>query len=270
MPSPMRALRGTTPARSRFRSSDASADRTDVGAPRTSTVGRALDKAVAIPSATIHAHVDAVRRRNPGATPEQIVRLLEREYLAVLTTAGGVTGAAAATPGLGTGVGLTLTVSDVAAFFGASAAFTFAVASVHGIEVTDTARRRALLLATILGDEGAATVGDLAGLGPVAFAGALLTRVPTPIVGRVNHTLTRRLVRRQLGRQSALAVGRLVPFGIGAAVGVVGARALGRTVVDGAWLAFGQAPEAFTTSVGTSEVLRTETDPDPTTPDASA
>ena len=90
-----------------------------------------------------------------------------------------MTGAAAAAPGIGTGIGITLTVSDVATFFGASAAFTFAVASVHGIEVTDTARRRALLLATILGEEGATTVGEMSGLGPVAFAGALLTRVPT-------------------------------------------------------------------------------------------
>lgn len=269
MPSPMRSPRTSTLGGARFRPSDTSVDRADVEAPHLSAVGRALDKAVTIPSATVHAHVDAVRRKNPDATPEQVVRLLEREYLAVLTTAGGVTGAAAATPGIGTGVGLTLTVSDVAAFFGASAAFTFAVASVHGIEVTDTARRRALLLATLLGDEGATTVGDLAGLGPVAFAGALLTRVPTPIVGRVNRTLTRRLVRRQLGRQSALAVGRLVPFGIGAVVGVVGARALGRTVVDGAWLAFGQAPEAFARPVDAPEAPPTVTDPGLTAPDPS-
>ena len=210
-----------------------------------SALTRALDKAVAIPSTTIHAHVASVRRKNPEASPERVVRLLEREYLAVLATAGGVTGAAAAAPAIGTGVGLSLTVSDIATFFGASAAFTFAVASVHGIEVTDTARRRALLLATILGEEGATTVGEMSGLGPVAFAGALLARVPTPIVGRVNATLTRRLVRRQLGKQSALALGRLAPFGIGAAVGILGARALGRTVVDGAWLAFGAAPESF-------------------------
>lgn len=214
-------------------------------APRTTFVETALDRAVAVPSATVHAHVDAVRRRNPGATPEQVVVLLEREYLRVIAAAGGVVGAAAAAPGVGTGLGVTLTVSDVATFFAASAAFTLAVASVHGIEVEDTPRRRALLLATILGDSGAAAVGEAAEIGSLTFARTLVTRVPTTTVKRVNKILTRRLVRKQVGKQSALALGRLAPFGIGAAIGVVGARALGHTVVDGARTAFGPAPATF-------------------------
>lgn len=69
--------------------------------------------------------------------------------------------------------------------------------------------------------------------------------MPTGTIRRVNTRLTRQLFRRQLARQSGLALGRLVPFGIGAVIGVTGARALGRTVVDGARRAFGPAPAAF-------------------------
>ncbi|HEY0217396.1 MAG TPA: hypothetical protein VGC57_13490 [Cellulomonas sp.] len=220
-------------------------------------VEAALDRAVTVPSATIHAHVAQVRRRHPEAGPQEVVALLEREYLLVVQGTGGAVGAAAATPAVGTGVALALTVGDVATFFGASAAFALAVASVHGIEVHDAERRRALLLATILGDAGVKAVADaeaMAGLRGVRIGRALLTRMPTTTIKRVNTRLTRQLFRRQLARQGGLAVGRLVPFGIGAVIGVTGARALGRTVVDGARKAFGPAPVEF---VGLVRVVET-------------
>ena len=81
----------------------------------------ALDKAVTIPSSVIRAHVDSVRRRNPYASPAQVIGILEREYLMVIGAAGGAVGAAAAFPAVGTGIGLALTASDVAPYFGSSA-----------------------------------------------------------------------------------------------------------------------------------------------------
>lgn len=208
-------------------------------------VEAALAKAVTIPSSTIHAHVDALRRRNPEATPEELVRLLEKEYLVVVAAAGGAVGAAAAAPAVGTGVALTLTASDVATFFGASAAFALAVASVHGIDVEDVERRRALLLATILGETGAKALGDAAEISTANAARVLLTRMPIATVKKVNSTLTRKLVRTQVTRHAGLAIGRLVPYGIGAVVGFTGARALGRTVIQGARAAFGPPPAHF-------------------------
>lgn len=210
-------------------------------------VEAALAKAVTIPSSTIHAHVDAVRRRNPEATPEQIVRLLEKEYLRVVQATGGAVGATAAAPAVGTGVALVLTASDVATFFGASAAFALAVASVHGIEVEDAERRRGLLLTTILGDAGGKIVAGGAELTSVSVARALLTRMPLATVRKVNTTMTRRFVRTQLTKQAGLAFGRLIPFGVGLVVGVAGARALGKDVIEGARKAFGPAPLSFPT-----------------------
>ncbi|RYV49928.1 hypothetical protein [Pengzhenrongella frigida] len=210
----------------------------------TPVIDAALEKAVTIPSATIHAHVQALRRRNPYASPAQIIGLLEREYLLVIAGAGGAVGAAAAAPAIGTGVAMALTVSDVATFFASSAAFSLAVASVHGIEVQDTGRRRALLLATIVGETSIVVSADVE-LTSGAFARAMLTRMPTSTIARVNRALTQRMIRRQAARQSALAFGRLAPFGIGAVIGITGARALGRTVISGARRAFGPAPDHF-------------------------
>ena len=208
-------------------------------------VEKLLDKAVSIPSATIHAHVQKVRSRNPLATPEQLVRILEKEYLGVVQVTGGAVGAVAAAPAVGTGTAFALTVSDVATFFGASAAFALAVASVHGIDVRDTDRRKALLLASILGESGAAAVQDAAGIGSVRVARTLLTRMPLATVRKVNTTLTRRLIRRQAAKQGGLALGRLAPFGIGLVIGVAGGRALAHTVIDGSRIAFGPAPIVF-------------------------
>lgn len=211
----------------------------------------ALDKAVAIPSASIRAHVAKLRARNPHASPQQIVTLLEREYLLAVSASGGAVGAAAAAPAVGTGVAMTLTASEVATFFAASAAFALAVAEVHGIEVEDVARRRTLVLATVLGDQGARVVGAEAGLAGMggAWAKQVLTRMPSTTVRRVNTALTRRMVKRQAAKHGALAFGRLVPFGVGAAIGVAGARSLGRTVIEGARRAFGPPPPRFPVTV---------------------
>lgn len=208
-------------------------------------VEAALAKSVTIPSTTIHAHVASLRKRNPEATPEQLIRLLEKEYLLVVQGTGGAVGATAAAPAVGTGVALVLTASDVATFFGASAAFALAVASVHGIEVEDTERRRALLLATILGDSGGKVITDGAELTSVSVARALLTRMPMATVRKVNTTMTRRFVRTQITKQTGLAVGRIIPFGIGLVIGVAGARALGKNVIAGARKAFGPPPLVF-------------------------
>jgi hypothetical protein len=205
----------------------------------------ALDRAVTIPSQVIRAHVDSVRRRNPEAGPAEVVTILEREYLLVVQAAGGAVGAAAAFPSVGTGVGIALTSSDIATFFASSAAFSLAVADVHGIAVDDVARRRALLLATVLGEKGARDVERAAQGSGMAWGKVLLTRMPSGTLTKVNKALANRFLRTQLAKQSGLAIGRLVPFGIGAVVGVAGGRALGQGVVGQSRRAFGPPPSEF-------------------------
>ncbi|MFD6142636.1 hypothetical protein [Promicromonospora sp. NPDC060271] len=204
-----------------------------------------VDKAVTIPSASIHKHVDKVRARNPDASPAEIIKLLEKEYMRVIQTTGTAVGAAAAIPAVGTAASVALSTSDVATFFASSAAFSLAVADVHGIDVQDVPRRRALLLATVLGDQGAQDVENAIGGSGVAWGKVLLTSMPRTTLYKVNKALTHRFIQKQIAKQGSLLLGRILPFGVGAVVGWVGARALGHTVIAQSRVAFGAPPERF-------------------------
>ncbi|WP_246246553.1 hypothetical protein [Isoptericola sediminis] len=204
-----------------------------------------LTKAVTIPSAAIHRHVDSVRRRNPQADPAEVIRILEKEYLTLVATAGGAVGAVAAAPAVGTSAAAVLTTSDIATFFASSAVFSLGVASVHGIAIEDVARRRALLLATVLGEAGARDVEKAAAGSQMAWGKVLLTSMPQSTLKRVNRVLTHRFLRRQLAKQGTLALGRMIPFGVGAVVGFAGGRALGHGVVAQSRSAFGVPPGRF-------------------------
>lgn len=61
-------------------------------------VQRGLDKALAMQHEVVLQHIERLRKRNPDAKPEDIVRTLERQYLAAVTGTGAAVGAAAAAP----------------------------------------------------------------------------------------------------------------------------------------------------------------------------
>jgi hypothetical protein len=204
-----------------------------------------LDRAVTIPSAAIHKHVDSVRRRNPEAGPARIIEILEKEYLTLVSATGGAVGAAAAAPAVGTTAAAVLTTSDIATFFASSAAFSLAVADVHGIEIDDVGRRRALLLVSVLGDSGARDVERAAAGSQMAFGKVLLTTMPQSSIKRVNKVLAHRFLRKYAAKYGTLALGRMVPFGVGAVIGFAGGRALGHGVIAQSRKAFGPPPGRF-------------------------
>ncbi|MFC7406245.1 hypothetical protein [Georgenia alba] len=189
--------------------------------------------------------VAELRRERPGITPAEAIAHLEKRYLARAARLGGAVGAAAAWPGIGTVSALGLTGAQSLAFLTSSAEHVMAVAAVHGIDVEDVERRRTLLLAALLGEDGAQAVSGQLGLGTLYWARAALTRLPLGTVKAVNKMLARRLVQAGLTRAGALSVGRLTPFGVGAAVGYWGTRMMGRSVLEGTREAFGPPPESF-------------------------
>lgn len=189
--------------------------------------------------------VAGLRRDHPTESPAEILDRLTRAYLRGSGLGGGTVGAVAAVPGAGTLTAAALTTGQVGLFLRSTAAYVLAVAEVHGLRVTEPARRRTLVLAALLGKDGARAVEGELGLGTLAWGRAVLTRLPLGTVRSVNRMLSRRLVRSGVTRAGGLAVGRLAPFGVGAAVGWFGGRALARAVTEEVRESFGPPPADF-------------------------
>lgn len=210
---------------------------------------RSIDAVLHIQRPIVVAHLRSIRRRFPNATPEQIVRILERRYLAAVTTGGAAVGATAVVPGIGTGVTLALSGVETAGFLEATALFAQSVAEVHGIAVENPDRARALVMTLMLGREGVDLVrqfaGQATGKGAArnVYWGELITNsMPRAIMGGVVDRLRTMFLKQFAARGGAGIIGKAIPFGIGAAIGGVGNHILGRKVLQQARLAFGAPP----------------------------
>ena len=192
----------------------------------------------------VKAYVAKLRRDNPDDTPAEIVTKLEKRYLAAVMASGAAVGSAAAFPGIGTLAALSAVAGETLVFLEATAVFALAVAEVHGIPLEHRERRRALVLAVLVGDESKGAIADL--IGPGRTNGAWLAEgaemLPLPLVSQLNTRLMRYFVKRYTIKRSAMALGKMLPVGIGAAVGGGGNRMMGKKIVNNARKAFGPAP----------------------------
>jgi len=137
------------------------------------------------------------------------------------------------------GAAAALTVGQSAAFIASAVTYVLTVAEIQGVHVVDTERRRALVLSALLGKEGSEAVQGQLGLSSMFWAAQLLMQMPLPSVKSINAHLIKRVAKRSAAKGGALALGRLLPFGIGAAIGWKGGRALANQVIEGAQAALG-------------------------------
>jgi hypothetical protein len=222
------------------------------GFPGAAAIGRTLDRVLSVQRPVVLAHIRSIRRSKPQATPAEIIRSLERRYLAAVTTGGALVGATAAIPAVGTVASIALSTAETAGFLEASALFAQSVTEVHGIAVTDPERARTLVMTMILGSAGSDLVEQLAsevvGVGPArsAFWGELVTKnLPKSALGSVARRLRGFFLKKFAANEGAGIVGRAIPFGVGAVIGGVGNHFLGRRVVTSSRSAFGPAPTHF-------------------------
>ena len=206
---------------------------------------RALDGALQLQQGIVVRHVDGIREDRPDAGPREVIEELERQFLKTVTIAGAAVGGAAAVPGVGTTAAVALGAAEIVGFLEASTLFTLAVAHVHGIDVEDIERRRALVLSVLLGAAGVEAAGQSLKRLPGPWGKVIAGRLPMPSVKNLNRSLLRRFLLRFGTRQGAFAFGRLAPFGIGAVIGGSGNRVLGHKAIRGAKEAFGPPPHAF-------------------------
>jgi hypothetical protein len=202
-----------------------------------------LDRVLAIQHPVIVAYVDRWRSR-PGSTPAEVSRALERRYQAAVTAVGGAAGGAAAVPGVGTAASVASAVAEIAAFIEATALYALATAEVYGISTDDREVRRALVLAVLLGEAGMAEI-EAAGVAARHWVPVLSRGVNRDLVSSVNGRLMTRFAAHFGTRQGALALGRALPFGVGAGIGAAGNLALARAAIKSVRRAFGRPPDAF-------------------------
>ncbi|MFT4135741.1 hypothetical protein [Microbacterium sp.] len=223
-----------------------------VGSDEHPRVIRALDRVLAIQRPVVVAHLRSIRLRHPHASTADIARMLERRYLAAVTTGGAAVGATAVVPGIGTGVTLALSGVETVGFLEATALFAQSLAELHGIRVENPDRARALVLTLMVGKEGVDLVSQFArqaagkGPGRDAYWGELITKsLPRAAVGPLVDRLKHAFVHQFAARGGASVLGKALPFGIGAAVGGAGNNLLGRRVVVGSRKAFGAPPVEY-------------------------
>lgn len=204
----------------------------------------ALDRALAVQRPAVLAYLDRARAKRPDATPAQVIEQLEHRYRSAVIGIGAASGSAAAVPGVGTAASLAAGTAEITAFVSATALFVLAVAEIHGVPVSDPEVRRALVLAVLLGEGGAAAIGgsSVDGKHWAQVIGRSNSREKiTGSNGRLAHLL----VTRFGARQGALLFGRALPLGIGAGIGAAGNAALARSAITSARRAFGPAPREF-------------------------
>ncbi|WP_067688518.1 hypothetical protein [Nocardia jejuensis] len=202
-----------------------------------------LDNGAQVQAPAVTKYVGKLRNSHPGESPAQIIARIEKLYLNTVTGSGTAVGATAAVPGVGTVAALAAMSAETAFFLEASAVFALAVAAVHGVAPEDKERRRALVLGIVLGESGKQIIQKSVGSSAKNWGTLLTNKIPG--INAMNDSLLKRLLVQFIAKRSALMVGKVIPAGIGAAIGGFGNRAIGRGVVDNSRKAFGPPPSVW-------------------------
>lgn len=217
---------------------------------------RVLDRLLSIQRPIVVARIRQLRRQHPDETPAELVKRLERDYRNAVTLSGGAVGAAAAVPGVGTITSASITGVETAAFLEMTALYGQAIAELHGLATNDPTRTRALVMSLMLGDSAKKLVrqfaGQLAGQqaldssGRQAFWGELIAKsLPNALMGELAQRIRKSFTKRVMSRVGVGALGRIIPFGVGAVIGGTGNRLLANRVVEASRTAFGPVPSGF-------------------------
>jgi len=209
------------------------------------TIEKSVDTLMGIHRPAVVAHLNAIRRKHPDASVEQLHWVLERRYLTAVTSTGAATGATAVIPAVGTVTALALSAAETAAFLEATALFAQSVAELHGITVDEPERTRTLVLALMLGKEGSDIVKQFGlevlneDVTRAGYWGAIVSdAAPNALIKPLLSKLKTVFFKKVAARQAGSIIGRALPYGIGAVVGGIGNNLLGRRVVSAARNAF--------------------------------
>lgn len=212
---------------------------------RSGSITQAVDTMIDIPNESIHKRVNDLRIKHPHATPAELSRIVSRDFRRVAATTSGLVGASAAMPGVGTVAGVGLSSAQLLGFVTQAGYYVLTMASIHGIPTDDYDKRRLLVLTSLLGEQGAEIASSQFGFSTLTALKGYASDMQRQTIRRVNKALAKRASKQAATRGLSATFGRVMPFGIGAAVGWVVGRSMAGSVIEGVEHALGPAPEEF-------------------------
>lgn len=166
----------------------------------------------------------AVRRAAETDGPvEDRVEVVRDSFTRELAMVGAASGGVAALPGAGTATAIATVSADIGWYSMRLADLIMTIAAIHGHERAELEERRTWVLSVLaFGDAAASGIDRAATDAGATLATRQLGGVSAATLRMVNRKLTARLVTRFGARRGAATLGRLLPFGIGAAIGAGG------------------------------------------------
>jgi len=202
-----------------------------VGLISRAVTGRAIDElAIRLAGATEFAIDEIVRRRgdavktavevvqlqHPGATPNEVARLIVYRRSAVSAIAGGVSALPGAIPGVGSATEIGASLADLVALVYAQVALVMAVAAAYDHDLDAHDDRAADVRVVLALDAGVARFGKH---GVELADGKRLDPRDRELYEELNRGLGALVIKRTARVRARTILGREIPFGIGVAIG---------------------------------------------------
>jgi len=143
---------------------------------------RGIERAMRTQQPLVSARIAAIRRKRPQASPAEVIESLGRSLKIAVSVTGGVGGAIAVVPALGTVASLATASAEAIAALDAAVLYTLAVAEVHALPTETPERRRALVLSVMTGESGQAALRKFTGKSG-DWAGDLTNALPLAKLG---------------------------------------------------------------------------------------
>ncbi|WPF66980.1 MULTISPECIES: hypothetical protein [unclassified Corynebacterium] len=193
---------------------------------------KGLDRAVRIQASTIESYVERLRAKNPQATPAEIQEKLDKHFLRLVSGSGASAGGASAIPGVGLLTGAAALSAESLVFLDTAAFYAVASAHAQGVDIHDPERRRMIVMMCLLGASGTAVVDALLPAGADRLSVPSVSRLSGSALGQINNRLLRTVLKRTTKKMAGAWVGKLMPLGIGAVVGLMANRKIAKRMIQ--------------------------------------
>ncbi|HIW95157.1 MAG TPA: EcsC family protein [Candidatus Corynebacterium gallistercoris] len=193
-----------------------------------------VDRAVDVQSPAIHSYVEKLKSKHSDKSLAEQQAILDKHFKNLATTSGAGTGGIAAVPGLGTMMAVAGIAGESFVLLEACALYALASADLHGLDISDEEHRRAIVLMAVSGATGKELIDALVEENAITSVKTLrgLTKMSGKDMVRINNVLGRYAFRQVRRRFGSSMFKKLLPFGVGAALGAKANRKIAGQMVE--------------------------------------